>query len=59
MLEAEALADAVNTRLGGQEISGFDLLMVLITRRDHPLHLHALAVLDALANWNAVLGSQS
>lgn len=59
MLEAEALADAVNTRLGGQEISGFDLLMVLITRREHPLHQHALAVLDALANWNAVLGSQS
>jgi len=58
MLEPQALSDAVTHRLGGQEIPGFELLMMLITRRDHPLHQQALAVLDALANWNAAMGSQ-
>lgn len=58
MLEPKALSDAVTHRLGGQEIPGFELLMMLITRRDHPLHQHALAVLDALANWNFAMGSQ-
>lgn len=57
MLEPKALSDAVTHRLGGQEIPGFELLMMLITRRDHPLHRHALAVLDALANWNLAMGS--
>lgn len=59
MLEPQALADAVALRLGGQEIPGFELLMMLITRRDHPLHQQALAVLDALANWNFVMGGHS
>lgn len=55
----EALLDAVATRLGGQEIPGFNLLMMLITRRDHPLHRYAIALLDACANWNAALESRS
>ena len=59
MLIPKALSDAVKHRLGGQEIPSFELLMLLITRRDHPLHQHALAVLDALANWNFVMGSHS
>ncbi len=58
MLEPQALTDAVTHRLGGQEIPGFELLMMLITRRDHPLHQHALAVLDGLANWNFAMRSQ-
>jgi len=59
MLVPEALANAVKNRLGGQEIPGFELLLLLITRRDHPLHQQALAVLDALATWNSVMGSGS
>jgi ParB family protein of integrating conjugative element (PFGI_1 class) len=59
ILVREALLDAVATRLGGQEIPGFNLLMMLITRRDHPLHRYAIALLDACANWNAALGSRS
>jgi ParB family protein of integrating conjugative element (PFGI_1 class) len=59
MLEPQALTDAVRHRLGGQEIPGFELLMMLITRRDHPLHQQSLAVLDALANWNFASGSHS
>jgi ParB family protein of integrating conjugative element (PFGI_1 class) len=58
MLEPQALSDAVTHRLGGQAIPGFELLMMLITRRDHPLHQHALAVLDALANWNFAMRGQ-
>lgn len=59
MLVPEALTDAVKNRLGGQEIPGFELLLLLITRRDHPLHQQALAVLDALANWNSAMGGGS
>jgi hypothetical protein len=54
-LAREALLDAVATRLGGQEIPGFNLLMMLITRRDHPLHRYAIALLDACANWNEAM----
>ncbi len=59
ILVREALLDAVATRLGGQEIPGFNLLMMLITRRDHPLHRYAIALLDACANWNEVIGGQT
>lgn len=58
MLEPQALSDAVAHRLGGQEIPGFELLMMLITRRDHPLHRQALAVLDAMAHWNSAMGGR-
>jgi ParB family protein of integrating conjugative element (PFGI_1 class) len=59
ILAREALLDAVATRLGGQEIPGFNLLMMLITRRDHPLHRYAIALLDACANWNEAMESVS
>lgn len=47
-----ALEDAIFNRLGGQEISGFDLLMLVLTQRRHPLHATGIQLLDACAHWN-------
>jgi ParB family protein of integrating conjugative element (PFGI_1 class) len=52
MVTPGALEDAVLHCLGGQEISGFDLLMLVLTQRRHPLHETGMQLLDACAHWN-------